>query len=148
MHFILYSLLICHPYWNSIGGSSINRCCFCWPFRLSLSFRYDCLSCDNFTLCSKCLTSVKHPHQLTRRRVPKHCKPPKEYRNPVGHSEFGRVLATETDDKQRAIVQKIVDDYYALDFEDIIGGDLPTRFKYASVPPADYGLSIDHILSK
>ena len=44
-----------------------------------------------------------------------------------------------------AVKQKARDALDAMDHEDLIG-DLPTRFKYASVPKADYGLSVDEIL--
>ena len=50
---------------------------------------------------------------------------------------------TETDRKQKA--RDLMDEYYNLGYEDMIG-DTPTRFKYASVPKDNYGLSAVEIL--
>ncbi|KAI9261547.1 KRI1-like family C-terminal-domain-containing protein [Phascolomyces articulosus] len=42
--------------------------------------------------------------------------------------------------------QELLDDYYSLNFEDIIGGDLPTRYKYRKTEREDYGLTAEEIL--
>ena len=47
--------------------------------------------------------------------------------------------------RHRAEIQRLMDDYYKLDFEDSIGG-LRTRFKYKQVPAQNFGLSAEDVL--
>ncbi|KAI9323551.1 KRI1-like family C-terminal-domain-containing protein [Dichotomocladium elegans] len=42
--------------------------------------------------------------------------------------------------------KELLDEYYSLNFEDIVGGDLPTRYKYRKIEPEDYGLTAADIL--
>ncbi|KAJ2481448.1 Ribosome biogenesis protein Kri1 [Coemansia sp. RSA 2131] len=46
----------------------------------------------------------------------------------------------------KATVSDYMDNYYQQDFEDVIGDDLTTRFKYAKVKPINFGLSAAEIL--
>ncbi|XP_038211346.1 protein KRI1 homolog [Zerene cesonia] len=73
----------------------------------------------------------------------------KKRRNRKRKSKLAEILA---EDKPKFVpdVEKtyseFMEEYYKMDCEDVIGGDLPTRFKYREVVPNDYGLSIEEIL--
>lgn len=40
----------------------------------------------------------------------------------------------------------LMEEYYALNYEDVIGGDIYTRFKYTKTEPENYGLTAEEIL--
>ncbi|EZA47646.1 hypothetical protein DMN91_012373 [Ooceraea biroi] len=64
-------------------------------------------------------------------------------------SKFAELLAKEKpkfDPKQFPSYRQYFDQYYSLDYEDMIG-DMPCRFKYRKVTPNDYGLTVDEILT-
>ncbi|RCH90392.1 hypothetical protein CU098_000018, partial [Rhizopus stolonifer] len=57
----------------------------------------------------------------------------------------------DTEKKQRVKENKekinaLMDEYYKLNYEDVIGGDVFTRFKYAKTEKEDYGLTPEEIL--
>ncbi len=41
-------------------------------------------------------------------------------------------------------VDKFLDEYYSLDFDDIVAG-MPTRFRFRQVPANDFGLSAEEV---
>ncbi|KAI8368345.1 KRI1-like family C-terminal-domain-containing protein [Choanephora cucurbitarum] len=48
-------------------------------------------------------------------------------------------------DKKKELKQ-LVDEYYKLNYEDVVGGDVFTRFKYVRTEPENFGLSNEEIL--
>lgn len=62
-------------------------------------------------------------------------------------SMFAQVVATKKpvfDLRTHQTFDQYIDEYYKLDFEDIIG-DVPCRFKYRNVIPNSFGLSTDEV---
>ena len=49
------------------------------------------------------------------------------------------------DEEKRAEIDDYLDEYYKLDYEDMIG-DMPTRFKYVQVKPNSFNLGVEDIL--
>ncbi|XP_063366585.1 protein KRI1 homolog [Cydia amplana] len=74
----------------------------------------------------------------------------KKRRNRKKKSKLAELLTTEKPKFVPTVADKTysqyMEEYYKMDCEDVIGGDLPTRFKYRETVPNDYGLTIEEIL--
>ena len=57
-------------------------------------------------------------------------------------------LKASGDKSAKRTAQQYMEEYYALDYEDLIGGDLPTRFKYVEVPASGFGITDVEMLAE
>ncbi|GLC34476.1 hypothetical protein PLESTB_001257000 [Pleodorina starrii] len=59
--------------------------------------------------------------------------------------DVGAAPSPEAVARQRAELQRLLEEYYKLDYEDNVAG-IKTRFRYKEVPASTFGLSVDEIL--
>jgi len=90
--------------------------------------------------CLKCKKSDNpHEHKLSKlKNVP----------GEVAQAELqNKDKDKMTEEEKKSYLEGLLDEYYNLDFEDLIGGgQIKTRFKYNKVAPDDFGLTEDEIL--
>ena len=136
------------PNSDELIAQSYMLCTECRDCLLDPSKRaYVCRTCspnieetgDAIYWCKSCKESTEHEHLRER------------FKGMPG-------MVEDTDDKKKGkdgetntkgskYLDSLLQEYYDLDAEDIIGnGKVKTRFKYTSVPKEDYGLSAEDIL--
>jgi len=54
----------------------------------------------------------------------------------------------KADREKKEKLQEYLEEYYKLDYEDLIAGEIPTRFNYTKVQPGTFGLSLNEILEE
>lgn len=73
----------------------------------------------------------------------------KKRRNRKRKSKLAQLLATEKPkyhpDGEQGTYHQFMEEYYKMDCEDVIAGELPTKFKYREVVPNSFGLTIDEV---
>uniref|UniRef100_A0A6B2L1D2 Kri1-like C-terminal domain-containing protein n=1 Tax=Arcella intermedia TaxID=1963864 RepID=A0A6B2L1D2_9EUKA len=62
-----------------------------------------------------------------------------------GEGQEGKEVDPKVLEEEKKELDKYLEEYYKLDYEDIVGG-IPCRFKYTKVKPLDYGLDSHEIL--
>jgi hypothetical protein len=66
---------------------------------------------------------------------------------PGRYLEETRKKLRQSSKADKAEIERQLDELYKLDFEDVIGGDLPCRFKYIKIEPRTFGMTVEEILA-
>ena len=89
--------------------------------------------------CLKCKKSDAHDHKLSKLKAV-----PGEL---AAEQLMSKDKAEMNEEEKKSYLESLLDDYYNIDFEDVIGGgSVKTRFKYQRVKKEDFGLTEDEIL--
>lgn len=97
---------------------------------------YECKTCECY-ICKDCKTAHQEEDTTTEHEISK-----------VKNFEERENIAKDGDSKvdKSKYFDGLLDEYYNLGFEDIIGKDIYTRFKYTKVKEHNFGLSNEEIL--
>lgn len=101
---------------------------------------YECNECEEErTVCHNCKQQSNGgcSHKLKKFKVADHEVPPDNWQE---------VLLQLKKKRSKDIASGKLDDLYGMEFEDVIGGDVACRFKYAKVDSDSFGLSPEAIL--
>jgi len=116
-------------------------CSACNDSLIDLSKRvYICQECspnpeagDIIYWCNKCKDSTEHEHKRTK------------FKGVAGGPSEEE--PKDGDNKKSSYLDNLLQEYYDLDCEDVIGGGkVKTRFQYTTVPKESYGLTEEEIL--
>jgi len=104
---------------------------------------YECKDCEeeDVTICHNCKKAGEHPtsHKMKKFMVAEHEEPPEDWQS---------VLFQLKKKRTRDIASGKMDELYSMEYEDLLGGEIPCRFKYTQVDSDSFGLSSEAILLK
>jgi len=114
-------------------------CKLCHTSLLDKSRRvFECKTCECY-ICKDCKDTHKNEEGNEEHEVIK-------VRNFEEREHLDESNLQDKEKNKSEFFDGMLEDYYSLGFEDIIGKDIYTRFKYAKVRDYDFGLSNEEIL--
>ncbi|EGR27880.1 zz domain protein [Ichthyophthirius multifiliis] len=99
---------------------------------------YQLQSNNEIIICDECFDKV----QIYQKKLYEYVEAKKVNLEELAQNNPAKLKKYVNDEE----IQKLVDQYYSVDFEDVITGGIKTRFKYLDVRPESYGLSDEQLL--